>query len=81
VSAAPPPPQPTVLVRVETEPPGARVREDGITKCKATPCEIQYVGGDPAAEHLLELTKSGYRREMKAVVASGDAVHVKMKRQ
>jgi eukaryotic-like serine/threonine-protein kinase len=76
----PPPPQPrlTATVHVETEPPGAKVNEEGETMCLSTPCDIVYVGhaADPSVEHMLAFLLPGYRLESKVTTASGSPVTV-----
>ena len=50
-------------LRVESDPPGASVREDGVEVCTATPCYITYDGAEasPSASHMLAVTKNGFR--------------------
>jgi hypothetical protein len=84
-AAAPPPPaapQPkaTATVHVETDPPGAKVNEEGDTMCPSTPCDIVYVGhaADPSVEHMLAFLLPGYRLERKVTTAKGSPVTVKL---
>ena len=57
-----------VKVRVNTDPDGASVKEDGVELCGSTPCDILYKGADadPAREHKLTLTRPGYRVEARS---------------
>jgi serine/threonine-protein kinase len=78
-----PPPAPTmalVKLRVNTEPDGASVKEDGVELCSSTPCDILYKGADAesARDHKLTFARQGYRAETKTV-KPGDgpiAVHL-----
>lgn len=76
----PPPPKPTATLHIETDPPGAKVKEDGETMCEATPCDIVYTGeqADPTNEHLLSFLKSDYKLERKIVKVSASPLTVKM---
>jgi eukaryotic-like serine/threonine-protein kinase len=76
------PPFASVKLEVATEPPGARVHEDGLEVCATTPCEITY-SGDPSeaqVEHLLVITKSDYKVERKLVKSSAHALALKLSR-
>jgi eukaryotic-like serine/threonine-protein kinase len=83
---APPPPPPapkaTASLHVETDPPGAKVKEEGDLMCQATPCDIQYTGeqADPTYEHLLTFLKSDYKLERKLVKLSASPITVKLTR-
>jgi serine/threonine-protein kinase len=84
-SAPPPPPaapKPTATLHVETEPPGAKVKEEGDVVCEATPCDITYVGdqADPTVEHLLLFLKADYKLERKLVKVSASPLSVRMTR-
>ena len=72
-STAPAAPLFTAVITIDTDPPGARVKEDGNVKCHPTPCDITYRGNDADAsvEHLLEVTLDGYQREKVTVHADG----------
>jgi serine/threonine-protein kinase len=76
----PPPSVPTATLHVETDPSGAKVKEEGDTMCEQTPCDIVYRGAvaDPGYEHLLVFLKSGYRLERKIVKGTGTPVSVKL---
>jgi serine/threonine protein kinase len=76
----PPPPAPlaTATVHIETDPPGAKVNEEGETMCAATPCDVVYTGpaADPSTEHLLAFLLPGYRLERKVARVTGSPVTV-----
>jgi serine/threonine-protein kinase len=76
----PPPPEPTATLHVESDPPGAKVREDYHILCEATPCDITYKGAqaDPSVEHLITLLKPNYKVEKRLVHVGGDPLVVKM---
>ena len=88
VAAAPPPPlplplplsPPTATVHLETDPPGAKVNEEGETMCAATPCDVVYTGAaaDPATEHLLAFLLPGYRLERKVAHVTNSPLTVKL---
>jgi serine/threonine protein kinase len=67
-STPPPAPAVTSTLHVETDPPGAKVKEEGDVMCEATPCDIVYTGekADPTYEHLLTFLKSDYKLEVGA---------------
>ena len=77
-----PAPQPTSTLRVETDPPGVKVKEEGDTLCEATPCDIVYRGAqaDPTYEHLLTFLKADYKLEHKLVKVSASPITVHMAR-
>jgi serine/threonine-protein kinase len=79
--APPPPPVATIVLRVETEPPGAKVKEDDAEVCAATPCDIEYKGdqADAGIEHLLVIQKPHYKVEKKLVHAGGGPVVIKLR--
>ncbi|HEX3344008.1 MAG TPA: serine/threonine-protein kinase, partial [Polyangiaceae bacterium] len=84
-TAAPPPTttaaQPSLVkVRVNTDPDGASVKEDGVELCSSTPCDILYKGADadPTREHKLSFTRNGYRVENKTVKVGDSPVNVKL---
>jgi serine/threonine protein kinase len=84
VSAPPPPkPVPTRTLRIVTEPPGARVKEDDLEICASTPCEVVYKGdaAGEKVEHLLVITKPGYRVERKLAKATPEPFELKLSRQ
>src|SRR5208283_4451447 len=69
-----------VKVRVNSDPDGASVREDGVEVCSSTPCDIVYKGADadPAKEHRLAVTRNGYRLESRTVKVGDSPVTVKL---
>jgi len=69
---------PPATLSVVTDPPGARVKEDGVDVCDSTPCEIAYEGLDVAKEHKLMLLRSGYRAETRTAKAAEGRVSVKL---
>ncbi len=81
-SAAPAAPKPaaSVTLHVESDPPGAKVKEEGDTMCAATPCDIVYAGAaaDPSVEHMLAFHLPGYKLERKVTSATASAVTVKL---
>ena len=81
-SAPPRVPRATATLHVETDPPGAKVKEEGDLVCEATPCDIAYVGeqADPTYEHLLTFLKADYRLERKLIKVSASPITVKMTR-
>jgi predicted Ser/Thr protein kinase len=72
----------TATLHVETDPPGAKVNEEGETLCPSTPCDIVYVGdaADPSVEHMLGFLLPGYRLERKVTAATASPVMVKLTR-
>ena len=78
----PPPPKVTATLHVETDPPGAKVKEEGDLVCEATPCDIVYSGeqADPTYEHLLTFLKADFKLERKLVKVSGAPLSVRMTR-
>ncbi len=71
---------PTAKLHVETDPPGAKVKEEGDTVCESTPCDIFYVGdvADGGVEHLLVFLKSGYKLERKLATSAASPLKVKL---
>jgi serine/threonine protein kinase len=69
-----------VKVRVNSDPDGASVKEDGVELCGTTPCEILYKGADadPSREHKLSLARNGYRVETRSVKVGDSPVMVKL---
>ncbi|WP_437732855.1 TonB family protein [Sorangium sp. So ce1335] len=49
------------IVRIESDPPGARVSDRGTEVCLATPCRLVLEGAGTRAEYRLQLTKPGHR--------------------
>ncbi len=48
-------------VRIESEPAGATVTEDGKELCAATPCDVVFKDEGGAKEHKVSLGKTGYK--------------------
>lgn len=69
-----------VKVRINTDPDGAGVKEDGVELCSSTPCDILYKGpdADPSREHKLTLSRPGFRSEARSVKAADSPVMVKL---
>lgn len=80
-STPPPPPKPKATLHVVTDPPGARVLEESLERCKETPCDIVYEGAEASAmfEHMLEFRKSDYKVLKKSFSFAGDAGTVTVK--
>jgi outer membrane biosynthesis protein TonB len=49
------------LLRVDTEPPGAVVKENGRQLCSTTPCRVALLGPDAATRHKLTIDKPGFK--------------------
>ena len=81
-STAAAPPKAKSTLHVETEPPGAKVKEEGDLVCEATPCDIVYTGeqADPTYEHLLTFLKPDYKLERKLVKVSASPFNVRLTR-
>ena len=69
-----------VKVRINSDPDGASVKEDGVELCGTTPCEILYKGSDadPAREHKLTLAHGGYHAETRTVRVGDSPVTFKL---
>jgi serine/threonine-protein kinase len=81
LAASPAMPQ-FVKVRINTDPDGASVKEDGIEQCSQTPCDITYRGADAdaAKDHKLTFSKAGYKVEQRTVKVGDSPVAVKLTR-
>jgi len=81
-SIAPRPPEPvqTAVVHFDSDPQGARVKEDDAVVCESTPCDIQYKGpaADPTIEHLYVVTKHGFEVEKKLAKIWASPITVKL---
>jgi serine/threonine protein kinase len=77
-----PPPMVIVKIRVNTDPDGASVKEDGVELCGSTPCELLYKGSDadPAREHRLTVVRPGFRSEARTVKVGDSPVVIKLTR-
>jgi serine/threonine-protein kinase len=83
VSAPAPVAQPAVTmvkVRVNSDPDGASVKEDGVELCSSTPCDILYKGADadPARDHKLTLARQGYKSDTRNVRVGDSPITVKL---
>ena len=69
-----------VKFRINTDPDGASVKEDGVEVCSSTPCDILYKGpsADPTLDHKLTLTRNAYKVETKVVRVGDSPVTVKL---
>jgi hypothetical protein len=80
VAPVPPVAAAMVKVRINSDPDGASVKEDGVELCSSTPCDLMYKGpdADPAKDHKLTLTRNGYKVETKVVKVGDSPVNVKL---
>lgn len=65
------------LLHVESVPPGASVRRDGVELCRATPCDVLLTGSDAAPDRVLSLVlqKANFKPfPVDAKVADGKVV-------
>ena len=72
-----------VKLRINTNPDGASVKEDGYEVCNSTPCEVTYRGAidaDLAKDHKLLISKTGYKVESKTVRIGDSPITVKLTR-
>jgi serine/threonine protein kinase len=69
-----------VTVRINTDPDGATVKEDGVELCNSTPCDVVYKGGDADAtkEHKLVVAHQGYRAESRTIKVGDTPVTMKL---
>jgi serine/threonine-protein kinase len=69
-----------VKVRINSDPDGASVKEDGVELCSSTPCDIVYKGPDAEAarEHKLTVARQGYKSETRTVRVADSPVAVKL---
>jgi len=69
-----------VKVRVNTDPDGASVKEEGVELCTSTPCDILYKGSDadPTRDHKLTFSRPGYRAESRSVKVTDTPVQLKL---
>jgi serine/threonine-protein kinase len=49
------------ILRIESEPAGATVADQGVQVCMATPCEVYWRGDSARLEHRLVLSKKGFK--------------------
>ncbi len=60
----------TRVVRIETDPAGATVSEDGKELCAQTPCDVTFNEEGAPKEHKLTLAKKGFKGGSVAVAAT-----------
>ena len=77
-TAAPATTVPDRVVRIETEPQGAAVSEDGKELCPSTPCDIVFKDDGGPKEHKLALTRKGYKGKELVVSATDTKATTKM---
>ncbi len=65
-------------VRVETDPPGASVSENGTELCNATPCQVTWKGDATKAEHKLTLNKKGFKAGSLTVAPADEKASFKL---
>jgi serine/threonine-protein kinase len=70
----------TVKVRLNSDPQGASVKEEGVEICNSTPCDVTYKGAeaDPSREHKLVFTLGGFKVENKTIKVGDHPVSVKL---
>ncbi|WP_437875961.1 TonB family protein [Sorangium sp. So ce513] len=66
------------IVRIESDPPGARVSDRGTEVCLATPCRLVLEGAGTRAEYRLQLTKPGYRSTVLVVHPEDETASTKL---
>ncbi len=71
-----------VKMRINSDPDGASIKEDGYEICSSTPCELTYKGGDadPAKDHKLLISKTGYKVETRTIRLGDSPVTVRLTR-
>jgi serine/threonine-protein kinase len=69
-----------VKVRINSDPAGATVKEDGVELCENTPCDIVYKGpdADPSRDHALVVARPGFRPERTVVKGSDASIVVRL---
>lgn len=70
-------------VRIDSDPDGASIAEDGVALCSQTPCEIRYSGkdADPATTHALTVARAGYVAQTLTVHVVDSPLMVKLVRK
>jgi serine/threonine-protein kinase len=66
------------LVRIETEPPGARVSDRGTEVCLSTPCELVWKGEGAKLEHRLLATRVGFKPGIIVVAPDDEKATVRL---
>ena len=79
-AAKAPPAELLVKVRINTEPDGASVKEDGVEVCSSTPCDILYKGADAdgARDHKLTIGRAGFKQDVRTIKVGESPVFVKL---
>ncbi|MGH7434228.1 MAG: hypothetical protein ACRENE_00970, partial [Polyangiaceae bacterium] len=70
----------SATLHIETNPAGAKVKEEGETLCDTTPCDVVFKGAaaDPKTEHLLVFLKADYKLEHKVASVATPSISVKL---
>jgi serine/threonine protein kinase len=66
------------VVRIETEPAGVAVAEDGKEICPSTPCDVTFKEEGGPKEHKLALTRKGYKGKELVVSATDTKASTKL---
>ncbi len=66
------------VVRIETEPAGVAVAEDGKEICPSTPCDVTFKEEGGPTEHKLALTRKGYKGKELVVSATDTKASAKL---
>lgn len=68
------------MLHVDSVPPGASVRRDGVELCKTTPCDILFTGTDAAPERVLSLVvqKASYKPQPVEAKVGDGKINVKL---
>jgi eukaryotic-like serine/threonine-protein kinase len=66
------------VVRVTSDPAGARVSEGTSVVCAETPCDVRWTGDDATRRHRLSFEKKGYETAELDVTADDDKLSVKL---
>lgn len=77
-TAAPATTVPDRVVRIETEPQGAAVSEEGKELCPSTPCDVVFKDDAGPREHKLALTRKGYKGKELVVSATDTKATTKL---
>jgi hypothetical protein len=56
-----------VKVRITTDPDGAAIKENGVSICSSTPCDVLYADADPDRVHEITVSLAGYRTEVRRI--------------
>jgi serine/threonine-protein kinase len=77
--ASPPPPSDSIVkVRISTDPDGATIKENGVSICSGTPCDVLYADADPSRVHQITVTLAGYRSETKDIRVGDSPIIVRL---